>query len=208
MRRSKQQTAETRQQIIEAASALFRERGVEGVSVAEIMEDAGLTHGGFYKHFESKEALLNEAAIAAFNESMCAWEETLAKPENANQSVTSLIDKYLSETHADDITHGCPVVALGSEIARRTSDLKHSFAAGIKGMIDVFEQQLNNEGIPESKNFAVVIVANLVGTMMLARCTDNDKTKSTYLKTSNDMLHRLLSSRAERGQKIADDNRP
>ncbi len=205
MRRSKQQTAETRQQIIEAASALFRERGIEGVSVAEIMEEAGLTHGGFYKHFDSKEALLNEAAIAAFNESMCAWEATLANPENASQSVASLIDQYLSESHADDITHGCPVVALGSEISRRTSDLKHSFAAGIKGMIDVFEQQLKNEGIAESQNFAVVIVANLVGTMMLARCADNDKTKAYYLKTSNEMLHHLLSSCAEKGQKIGED---
>ena len=152
--------------------------------------------------------MLNEATIAAFNESMCAWEATLSKPENANQSVASLIDHYLSETHADDITHGCPVVSLGSEIARRSSDLKHSFTAGIKGMIDVFEQQLKNEGITESKNFAMAIVANLVGTMMLARCADNDKTKASYLKTSNDILHRLLSSRAERGQKIGDDNRP
>jgi TetR/AcrR family transcriptional repressor of nem operon len=194
MRRTKQQTAETRQQIIRSASALFRERGVDGVSVAEVMDKAGLTHGGFYKHFESKEALLAEAIADAFSESMCAWEETIAKQEDKQLTVQALINLYLSENHIKDTAYGCPAAALGTEIARHVGGSKKYFAEGVKGMIAVFEKQLEGIDASDRKDLAVTTVACLVGTLMIARCADNDKTAQGYTEASNKTLLRFLSS--------------
>ncbi|ESS67384.1 transcriptional regulator [Methyloglobulus morosus KoM1] len=195
MRRTKQQTAETKQQIIKSASALFRERGVDGVSVAEVMDKAGLTHGGFYKHFESKEALLTEAIADAFANSMCAWEETIAKQDDYSLTVQALINLYLSENHLKDTALGCPAAALGTEIARHTGGSKKCFAEGVKGMIGVFDKHLEGINASERKDFAVTTVACLVGTLMIARCAENDKTAQSYTEASNKTLLRLLSSR-------------
>jgi TetR/AcrR family transcriptional regulator, transcriptional repressor for nem operon len=194
MRRTKQQTAETRQQIIRSASALFRERGVNRVSVAEVMDKAGLTHGGFYKHFESKEALLTEAIADAFANSICAWEETIAKQEDSQLNVQALINLYLSENHIKDIAYGCPAAALGTEIARLVGGSKKCFAEGVKGMIGIFEKQLGGENSSDRKELAVVTVACLVGTLMIARCAENDKTAQSYTEASNKTLLRFLSS--------------
>jgi TetR/AcrR family transcriptional regulator, transcriptional repressor for nem operon len=194
MRRTKQQTAETRQQIIKSASALFRERGVAGVSVAEVMDKAGLTHGGFYKHFESKEALLTEAIADAFAESMCAWEETMARQDDKQLTAQALINLYLSDNHKKDFANGCPVAALGTEITRQEGDLKKCFAEGVKGMIGVFEKQLEGNDVSDRKDLAVTTVACLVGTLMIARCAENEKTAQGYIEASNKTLLRFLSS--------------
>jgi TetR/AcrR family transcriptional repressor of nem operon len=194
MRRTKQQTTETRQQIVKSASALFRERGVDGVSVAEVVDKAGLTHGGFYKHFESKEALLTEAIADAFANSMCAWEETIAKQADNQLTIQALINLYLSENHLNDTAFGCPAAALGTEIARHEGGTKKCFAEGIKGMIGAFEKQLEGKNASDRKDLAVATVACLVGTMMIARCAENDKTAQSYTEASNKTLLRFLSS--------------
>ena len=194
MRRTKQQTAETRQQIIRSASALFRERGVDGVSVAEVMDKAGLTHGGFYKHFESKEALVTEAIADAFATSMCAWEETIAKQEDNQLTIQALINLYLSVNHLKDTALGCPAAALGTEMARHVGGTKKCFAEGIKGMIGAFEKQLEGLNASDRKDLAVASVACLVGTLMIARCAENDKTAQSYTEASKKTLLRFLSS--------------
>lgn len=195
MRRSKQQTAETRQKIIQAASALFRERGVDGVSVAEVMEKAGLTHGGFYKHFESKDALLAEAIGAAFAESMCAWDDVLAQQDDKSLSVKALIDLYLTDIHKKDLAHGCPAAALASEMIRQDGSPKSCFADGVKGMIAVFEKQIaaNNEA-EEGKELAIATVASLIGALMIARSAENEKTAQSYLDAARKTLLGLLSA--------------
>jgi TetR/AcrR family transcriptional regulator, transcriptional repressor for nem operon len=187
MRRSKQQTAQTRRDIIDAAAALFRERGLDGVSVAELMDRAGLTHGGFYKHFDSKEALMAEAATAAFEESMHEWRKVIEahKEQDAGRF---LIEKYLSESHRKDLEHGCPVVSLGSEMARSGNAVRNRFANGIRGMIEAFEEQLGNESRPDKKELAITIVSCMVGAMVIARCSDNDKTARSYLDAARRQL--------------------
>ncbi|MGH8551484.1 MAG: TetR/AcrR family transcriptional regulator [Methylococcales bacterium] len=196
MRRTKRQTAQTRREIIEAASALFRERGLDGVSVAEVMDQVGLTHGGFYKHFDSKEALLAEAVNAAFEEGLSEWHKTMEE-HPAQYGVPVLIDFYLSESHRKDLGHGCPVVSLGSEMSRFGGAVKTGFAKGIRGMIDVFENQLNEELASNSKELAVAIVACLVGAMVIARCSDNDKTAQSYLDAAQSQLLRLYELSGE-----------
>ncbi|MGH8477009.1 MAG: TetR/AcrR family transcriptional regulator [Methylococcales bacterium] len=190
MKRSKQQTARTRREIIEAASALFRERGLDGVSVAELMDKVGLTHGGFYKHFDSKEALLAEAASAAFEESMHAWRNAIETNQEQNP-VRTLIDLYLSESHRKDLEHGCPVVSLGSEMTRSGGTVRTRFAKGIRAMSEAFESQLGDRSPAERKEVAITIVACLVGAMVIARCCDNEKTAQSYLDAARARLVRF-----------------
>ncbi|MCI0655398.1 MAG: TetR/AcrR family transcriptional regulator [Methylococcaceae bacterium] len=190
MRRSKQQTARTRCEIIEAASALFRERGLDGVSVAELMDKVGLTHGGFYKHFDSKEALLAEAATAAFEDTMREWRNAMETNQEQNP-VRTLIDLYLSESHRKDLEHGCPVVSLGSEMTRSGGAVRSRFAKGIRDMIEVFEDQLGEESPSKRKELAITIVACLVGAMVIARCSDHEKTAQSYLDAARGQLVRF-----------------
>jgi TetR/AcrR family transcriptional regulator, transcriptional repressor for nem operon len=190
MKRSKQQTAQTRLDIIEAASALFRERGLDGVSVAELMEKVGLTHGGFYKHFDSKEALMAEAAAAAFDESMREWRKAIEAKKDQDP-VCALIDLYLSESHRKNLEHGCPVVSLGSEMTRSDGTVRNRFAKGVRGMIEAFVEQLGDKPLEQRRELAITIVASLVGTMVIARCSDNDKTAQAYLDAARNQLTRL-----------------
>ncbi|MGH9801611.1 MAG: TetR/AcrR family transcriptional regulator [Blastocatellia bacterium] len=190
MKRSKQQTARTRREIIEAASALFRKRGLNGVSVAELMDKVGLTHGGFYKHFDSKEALLTEAASAAFEESMHAWRNAI-ETNQEQDPVRTLIDLYLSESHRKDLEHGCPVVSLGGEMTRSCGAVRTRFAKGIRAMIEAFESQLGDQAPSERKEVAITIVACLVGAMVIARCCDHEKTAQSYLDAARAQLARF-----------------
>ncbi|MGR9108448.1 MAG: TetR/AcrR family transcriptional regulator [Gammaproteobacteria bacterium] len=190
MKRSKEQTARTKREIIEGAAALFRQRGLDGVSVAEVMERAGLTHGGFYKHFDSKEALLAEAAGAAFEETMRVWQNVIETSQEQNP-VRALIDRYLSEKHRKDLEHGCPVVALGGEMTRSSGAVRTIFAEGVRGMIEVIESQLGAQSCSHSRELAVTIVACMVGGMVIARCCDNEKTADSYLEATRGEIERF-----------------
>ncbi|MGH8605360.1 MAG: TetR/AcrR family transcriptional regulator, partial [Gammaproteobacteria bacterium] len=137
MRRSREEAAKTRHEIVKAASTLLRERGLHGISVAELMSEIGLTHGGFYTHFDSKEALTSEAMEAAFGESVSGWHKVLESAQTKN-GFTSLVDLYLTEEHLKDPGTGCAVPALGSEIARAGRGVRESVAKGISEMIEIF----------------------------------------------------------------------
>ncbi len=196
MRRSKQQTAETRRRIIDAAATLFRERGLDGVSVAEVMDKVGLTHGGFYKHFDSKKTLLAEAAGAAFEETMGEWYKVLgASP--AQNAIPALIDAYLSESHRKDLEHGCPVVSLGSEMTRSDGAVRAKFAKGINAMIQALENQLGEDSPAKRKDLAITFVACLVGAMVIARCCDDEKTAQSFLDATRAELLRLYRQLGE-----------
>ncbi|MGH8509247.1 MAG: TetR/AcrR family transcriptional regulator [Gammaproteobacteria bacterium] len=197
MRRSREEAARTRQEIIKAASTLLRERGLHGISVAELMSEIGLTHGGFYTHFDSKEALTSEAMEAAFGESVTGWHKVL---ENARtkSGFASLVDLYLTEEHLRDPGTGCAVPALGSEIARAGPAVRESVAKGISEMIETLSKQIDDTSPERKKERAIATVACLVGAIVMARCVNDQPTARSYLKATRSQL---LSNQASRSRK-------
>ena len=137
MKVSKAQAAENRQGILDAAARLYRERGLTGVGVADITRDAGLTHGGLYRHFESKDALVREACARAFD-----WSIAPLDGHTPNASVADRIQSYLSPQHRDAPGSGCPAAALAVDAARAGGELSQVFAEGIERNIQRFAQLL------------------------------------------------------------------
>lgn len=170
------------ERIVKAAARAIRRSGYDGASVADIMKEAGLTHGAFYAHFASREALLVEAADCAGAESVAATAKLITTTP-AEQSLQSMLRAYLSETHFKDIETGCPMAALGSEMPRQSLEVRHAATLRIKEMIDLVARQLPDIGQPGNHDSALVTVSALVGALMLARAVD-DSALSTELRTA------------------------
>jgi len=161
---SQAQAQENRERVVETAARLFRERGVQGVSVADLMGAAGLTHGGFYKSFASKEALVAEAAGKAFAASgglMAARDEASAGDHRAARR--EFLDYYLSPAHRDDAGNGCPTTAFGPDVAREPTEsaVRETYAHGVEH----FAEWMGDDGED------LAAVATMVGALMLSRAT-------------------------------------
>ena len=167
MKVTREKAAAHRAAIVKAAADLFRARGLGGVGVAEIMQAAGLTHGGFYGHFKSKDALAAEACLEAFTEGL----DRVAADEN----LAGYVSRYFSAAHRDRRDGGCPMVALGSEIVHQDKEVQAKFAEGISAYIAGLEDLLRRtkaQSDPAAiRAEAIATVATLVGGMMLARAT-------------------------------------
>ena len=135
MRMSRAAAAESRARIVEEAARLLRARGVAGASVAEVMQAAGMTHGGFYKHFDSKDALLAEATTAAFAEAAARFERRAAR-RGVEAAVAAYIADYLSPAHIAHPEQGCPLAAFGAEAPRHADALSQAFAEGVEALIE------------------------------------------------------------------------
>jgi TetR/AcrR family transcriptional regulator, transcriptional repressor for nem operon len=160
------------ERIVGAAARAIRRSGYGGTGVADIMKEAGLTHGAFYAHFASREAMLAEAADRAGAESHAAATGVIAAVP-PDQSLQALIQAYLSKEHLAGIETGCPVSALGSEMPRQSPEVRHAATRRIKEMIDLVARQLPDWGQPSAHERALVTVATMVGTLMLARAVDD-----------------------------------
>lgn len=217
MKVSKAQAAENRQGILDAAARLYRERGLTGVGVADITRDAGLTHGGLYRHFESKDALVREACARAFD-----WSIAPLDGHTPNASVADRIQSYLSPQHRDAPGSGCPAAALAVDAARAGGALSQVFAEGIERNIQRFAQLLadSEPGAPAvpvvpagtapqdadeataaaaaatRRAHAMQVLATMVGGLVLARATAAAQPglSEEILTTLQDQLIRLLDT--------------
>ncbi|MFM0592451.1 MULTISPECIES: TetR/AcrR family transcriptional regulator [Paraburkholderia] len=169
----------THERIVEVAARAIRRSGYDGTGVADIMKEAGLTHGGFYAHFPSREALLAEAADRAGAETV-ALSERIAASVPPEQALPSMVRAYLSKEHCDGIENGCPISALGSEMPRQAPLVRRAATRRIKEMIDVVARQLPDWGQPEAHEEALTMIATLVGTLMLARAVDDPKLSESF----------------------------
>lgn len=160
------------ERIVQAAARAIRRSGYDGTGVADIMKEAGLTHGAFYAHFASREAMLAEAADRAGAEANAVAASVIAAapPE---QSLQALMQVYLSKEHLASIETGCPVSALGSEMPRQSPEVRRAATLRIKEMIDLVARQSPDWGQPGAHERALVTVATMVGTLMLARAVDD-----------------------------------
>ncbi|HEY0278841.1 MAG TPA: TetR/AcrR family transcriptional regulator [Solirubrobacterales bacterium] len=171
-RASKEQAEKHREELIEAASQLFRERGVDGVSVPELTASTGLTHGAFYRHFGSKEELAQIACASAFEEQIAGLRNF---KENSEDPERAFIDFYLSDPHRSDVAHGCPLASLSGEVARTEADspVRASFVAGVRAFADGVEA-LGDDGSPGHRAESLARLSMLMGALSLSRATEGD----------------------------------
>lgn len=168
MKVTKAQVQENRARIVEMASILFRERGYDGVGVAELMAAAGLTHGGFYKHFKSKADLMAEAAAEGLTQSAT---------KTADIDVVAFVNQYLSRQHRDAPGDGCTMAALCGDAARQPESIKAVFAAGIERQLAVLESshETEDENLKrEARAMTIDAMAHAVGAIVLSRACPDD----------------------------------
>ncbi|MBX7218511.1 MAG: TetR/AcrR family transcriptional regulator [Blastocatellia bacterium] len=185
MRYSSEHKQETRRKILEAAGRLFRERGYNGVGVDAVMAEVGLTAGGFYAHFPSKEALFVEALGATFKQSGTRLADRMKKQTGLDW-LQSLIFGYLSEVHRDLVTEGCPMPALTPDVTRSSAEAKRLYEHVVKEFLGQIEAQMP-EGNPPARERAMGVLAQLIGGLMLARALDD-------LGFSNEVLEAVRNS--------------
>ena len=164
----------THERIVEVATRAIRRSGYAGTGVADIMKEAGLTHGGFYAHFASRDALLAEAGDRAGAEAV-ALAARVAAAAPPGQALQAMLATYLSPEHIAAIEVGCPVSALGSEMPRQAPQVRRAATVHIKELIDLFARQLPDWGQPQAHEQAMALVCALIGTAMVARAVDDPK---------------------------------
>jgi TetR/AcrR family transcriptional repressor of nem operon len=159
--------AANRERILDIASRLFRERGFDNVSVAEVMQQAGLTHGGFYGHFPSKEALAAQASAHALALTTQRWSATLG--DEGMDGLERIIHAYLSRRHRDHPGAGCAIAALGADMARQGDPVRSAFSRELEGLIEVLANSLPGSDRARRHEQALALMAQLVGAIVLSR---------------------------------------
>ncbi len=185
MRVSKEQAAANRDRIVAVASRLLRERGVDGVGIDGLMQAAGLTHGGFYKNFASKDALVAEACARAMVDNSAMG---TSAPEQAPQEVLEAwVKSYLSTAHCDAIGEGCAFAALAADAGRRQGPIRHAFTTGLEVWIERLERLF--PGRPAARRArALTSMAAAVGAVLLARATDDEAMRAELLSATAAMI--------------------
>jgi TetR/AcrR family transcriptional repressor of nem operon len=168
MRYSKEHKQETHARIVKKASVRLREKGAHGIGVADLMKEAGLTHGGFYAHFDSRDALVIEAFNYAMERSTERWRK-LAEGIPPDKRFASIVEAYLTPLHRDDPGHGCAITSLGAEIARESPRTRKAFAAKIEDMIDMMSDHLPDVPRKTARKHAIAALATMMGTLVLSR---------------------------------------
>jgi TetR/AcrR family transcriptional repressor of nem operon len=171
MKVSREQMAENRQRILEVASRLFREKGFEAVGVAEVMKALGLTHGGFYGHFSSKDDLIVQALAHA-----------LGKRNGATLPLREYMDEYLSPRHRDNRAGGCPISGLAADTLRQTPEARSAVTDGVRGQIEWMIEKLTALDESDRRRQAIASWAAMVGAVVLARATTDPVLSDEILK--------------------------
>lgn len=188
MRVTKAQAQANRARIVETASTLFRERGYDGVGVADLMAAAGFTHGGFYKHFGSKTELMAEAAAIGLSQALAIAERV---------DVAEFFKLYLSREHRDARSAGCTMAALGGDAARQSEDVKATFAAGIESMLAALGREGAMPGDLDQRGVRaklIDMIAHAVGALVLSRsCPDDSPLSDEILKVCRKQILASLS---------------
>ncbi|MFB6416513.1 MULTISPECIES: TetR/AcrR family transcriptional regulator [Bradyrhizobium] len=185
MRYSREHKQETHDRIVKKASVRLREKGAHGIGVADLMKEAGLTHGGFYAHFDSREALVMEAFAYAMDRSMDHWRK-LADEAAPEKRLALVADSYLSTLHRDNPGTGCSIPALGAEIARESPKTRKAFAGKLDEMIELLADYIPNIPRKAARKQAIATLATMAGTMLLARVAGSSELSDEVLKAGRD----------------------
>ena len=183
MRYSTEHKQETRERIVRTASRHFRRRGGKGVGIAELMSKLDLTHGGFYKHFNSKEELLVEAIAKAFDETETRFNEAVSKAKPGTELKT-LIENYLSPEHCSNSADGCPMAALASEISRFPRAVRAEIDRAIKRRVKRVAGLLPGATEKERERNCMALLSGLIGTVSVARAVVDPEVRKAVLDAS------------------------
>jgi TetR/AcrR family transcriptional repressor of nem operon len=180
MRVSREKAAENRERIVETASRMFRENGFDGVGVDAIMNGAGLTHGGFYGHFGSKNDLAAEAVMRALERS--------AETQGRYTTLSDLVSGYLSERHCADRANGCAIAALGADMARQGEGVRRGLTTHVRAQLDRLAGLLRNRTAVSRRKHAIATLAGMVGALTLARAVDDAALSKEILEAAREVF--------------------
>jgi len=187
MRKSKVETARTRQRIVKAAGAEFAANGISEAALARVMSAAGLTHGGFYRHFASKDQLVLEACSNTVL-SLVANLELLINGKPHGQALPLLVDRYVSRAHRDQPRTGCPLAALGSELTRRDKKTRHAAMEGFLQLSRLVASHLETVPFRKREERSMAIVSAMVGAVTLARIAPDSRISDSVLVATRDYI--------------------
>jgi len=182
MGHSKASKANTHARLVAVAAARFKELGVDGISLSDLMKELKLTHGGFYKHFDSRDELVTEALELALTETGKAMREHLF--DGGKPDIEALLDFYLSETHRDGRAAGCAVAALAGDAPRKSADVQAQFRRQIETILETLIRALGPGGsVGDSRATAVLILSALYGSLIVARAVGDSPLSREVLRT-------------------------
>jgi TetR/AcrR family transcriptional repressor of nem operon len=193
MRYSKEHKQETHARIVKKASVRLREKGAHGIGVADLMKEAGLTHGGFYAHFDSREALVIEAFAYAMDRSNERWRK-VAEQTPPEKRLATIVESYLTTIHRDDPGHGCAVPTLGAEIARESLKTRKAFAAKLEQMIDMMADQILDVPRKTARKQAMATLATMMGTLVLSRIAGTGEFSDEILASGREAVLQRASA--------------
>jgi TetR/AcrR family transcriptional repressor of nem operon len=202
MRYSREHKQETHARIVRKASVRLREKGAHGVGVADLMKEAGLTHGGFYAHFDSREALVIEAFAYAMDRSIEHWRKTVAELPTEKR-LSAIVESYLTTVHRDDPGRGCAVPTLGTEIAREGPKARKAFAAKLEQMIDLIADQIADMPRKAARKQASATLATMMGALILSRIAGNGEFSEDILTAGREAALRRSGTKKTVAKKPA-----
>ena len=189
-RASKEQAEAHHRLVIENSAKLIRERGIDGVSVADLMQSAGLTHVGFYGHFDSKEQLVADAFLHAFQVSIERWNHRVAGELTAADGFRALVEAYVTARNRDNPGTACPAPALMSDVAREpaNSSVRATYRDGIKQLLTIMQATQVDEDPQVARRHTLAQFAMMVGSVALARATVGDPLSDEFLGSVRETL--------------------
>jgi TetR/AcrR family transcriptional repressor of nem operon len=187
MRYSETHKEETRKKVVKAAAAAVRAKGPDGVGVAEIMAEAGLTHGGFYAHFPNKEALVAAAIEEAFGQSRRRFAR-MTEGMTQTEALTAFIDAYVSADHRNHPQRGCPISTLANDLPRQGPMVRGAFDTGVANLIARIEAWLPDGEASTQHSLASSMMAEMAGAVALARAVSDDVLADQLLAASRDRI--------------------
>ncbi len=190
MGHSQADKAESHDRIVRVAAARFREAGVDGIGVADLMKDAGLTHGGFYRHFASRDELAAEAIERALREGARAVE---AVANTRKSPLTALVDAYLSAAHRDDLATSCAVTTLAADVARCNDRARSAYTRQVGAYLELLTKLIAGDKRRSRRTRAIAALSTLVGAVSMARAVNDEKLSQEILKSAADELKAQLT---------------
>lgn len=181
MKVSRAEAAQNRERIIDTAAKLFRERGFDGIGVADLMKSAGMTHGGFYGHFASKEDLMAQACARALEGGLDAFQQMAS--HDRKSALAAIASSYLSPEHRDQPGAGCVLAALGADAARHGAPVRATFTQAIRSAVELLTDLVAGRARHVKRQRALAIYASMVGAVVLARAVDDEELSTEILKS-------------------------
>ncbi len=180
MKVTREQATQNRDRVLDVAARLFRERGFDGIGVADLMKSAGLTHGGFYGQFASKEELMAEACARSFDNGVATW--TKIGGRATGNPLAAVMKGYLSKQHRDNPGEGCVMASLGADASRQGPSLRSAVTEGTRKLLDLFTSFAPGRIKAVKRERAVVAYASMVGALILARAVDDEVLSDEILR--------------------------